>query len=557
MRLKIQLLPLALMALSPNLLAQTIPGAGTQLRQLNPPPPPQVAKPAIRIEEAAEPATPDSASASVLVNQLRISGTQAYSEQELLRIAAFTPGSLLSLADLQAIAARITAHYRRHGYFVARAYLPAQEVTDNVVTIAVSEGHYGTVQLRNSSRLSNGLANGLLEGLDGGEPIVLEPLEHRLLLLSDVPGVKVTSTLVPGRLPGTSDLLVDVAPGRRITGMIDLDNGGNPYTGEWRLGATVNLNNLLGRGDVASLRAVTSGSGLAYGRAAYQMPFGRLTAGVAYSHLEYQLGRQFELLGANGSADVASAFGSVALMRSRRSNLYLGAIYENKRLDDRLDLFPSDGRRANARVAGLYLHGNHSDDVGGGGTSSFYIGLSSGSLDILTPAALAVDAATARTNGSYQKLWFNLARLQRINDRLSINASLSGQLASKNLDPSEKFVLGGLDGLRAYPQGEAFGDEGYIANVEARLLLARASQRMRGDLHLLGFVEGGHVRINANPWDASPNERDLLGAGLGLSWNDPGNFSLRGYYAFRLGNEPAMSAPDHSGRFWIQAVKYF
>jgi hemolysin activation/secretion protein len=557
MKLKTQLLPLALIALSPSLLAQTIPGAGTQLRQLTPPPPPQPAKPAIRIEEAAAPAPSSAVSASVLVKQLRFSGTHVYSEQELLQVAAFTPGSLLSLAELQAIAGRITAHYRSHGYFVARAYLPAQEVSDNVVTIAVSEGRYGKVELRNSSRLSDGLANGLLEGLDADDPIVLDPLERRLLLLSDVPGVKVSSTLVPGTRPGTSDLLVDVAPGRRVTGMIDVDNGGNPYTGDWRLGATVNFNNPLGRGDVASLRAVTSGEGLAFGRAAYQMQFGRVTAGLAYSHLEYRLGRQFDLLGANGSADVASVFGSVALMRSRRSNLYLGAIFEDKRLDDRLDLFPADGRRANARVGGVYLHGNHSDDLGGGGASSFYVALSSGSLDIITPAALAVDAATARTNGSYQKLWFNLARLQRINDRLSINASLSAQLASKNLDPSEKFVLGGLDGIRAYPQGEAFGDEGYIANLEARLLLAGASQRLRGDLHLLGFVEGGHVRINAEPWDASPNERDLFGAGVGMAWNDPGNFSVRAYYAFRLGDEPAMSAPDQSGRFWIQAVKYF
>ena len=63
------------------------------------------------------------ASASVLVNQLRIADAQVYSEQQLLQVAAFTPGSVLSLADLQAMAARITAHYREHGYFVARAYL--------------------------------------------------------------------------------------------------------------------------------------------------------------------------------------------------------------------------------------------------------------------------------------------------------------------------------------------------------------------------------------------------------------------------------------------------
>jgi len=32
---------------------------------------------------------------------------------------------------------------------------------------------------------------------------------------------------------------------------------------------------------------------------------------------------------------------------------------------------------------------------------------------------------------------------------------------------------------------------------------------------------------------------------------------IRTYYAAKLGNEPAISAPDKSGRFWIQLVKYF
>ena len=557
MKLKPQLWPLALLALSPSLLAQVIPGAGAQLRQITPPPPPPLVEPAIRIEEATGPAPPGAASASVLVNQLHFEGAHVYSEQELLQIAAFKPGSTLSLADLEAMAARITAHYRSHGYFVARAYLPAQEVSEHRVTIAVREGQYGKVELRNDSRLSKNLANGLLEGLDSGDPITIEPLEHRLLLLSDIPGVKVTSTLVPGSMPGTSDLLVDVRPLRRVTGEVDVDNGGDPITGEWRLGGTVFFNNLLGRGDVASLRVVTAGSGLVFGRAAYQAQFGRVTAGVAYSHLDYQLGDPFDALGANGIADVGSVFGSMALQRSRRSNLYLGAIYEHRRLEDRFDLFPGDGRRANANVGGFSLYGNHSDDLGAGGTTSFYVGVSAGSLDILTPAALAVDAATARTNGSYSKLWFNLSRLQHINGRLSIEASISGQLASKNLDPSEEFVLGGMDGVRSYAQGEAFGDEGYLASVEARLLLAGASERMAGDVHLLGFVDGGHVRINADPWDNGPNERDLMGAGVGLEWNDPGNFALRTYYAFRIGNEDPPFDADRSGRFWIQAIKYF
>lgn len=552
-----KLLPLALLALAPAVLAQAIPGAGTQMQQLPALPAAQKAPPQIRIEESTAGAVPGSASVSVLVTQLHITGARAYPVSELLAIARFTPGTQLTLDELRLMASRITAHYRKHGYFVARAYLPAQDISNHVVTIAVIEGTYGKVELRNHSNLSDSVALGLLDGLDSGDAITLKPLESRLLLLSDIPGVKISSTLVPGLLPGSTDLLVDVAPGRRVTGLVDVDNAGNPYTGEIRVGATVNLNDMAGRGDVFSLRAVTSGSGLRYGRASYQMMFGRATAGMAYSRLEYQLGRQFELLGANGTADIASVYGSLPLIRSRNSNLYVGMAYEAKRFDDRIDLFPADGRVAHAGTATASLYGNHIDDFAGGGTTAFLVSLSAGSLDIQTPAALAADAASARTNGSYQKLLFHVSRLQRVTGSLSLYAGLTGQVASKNLDPSEKLVLGGMDGIRAYPQGEAFGDEGYLLDVEARLHLAGLSARVPGDLHLLGFVDAGRVTINKDPWYTGVNVRNLSAAGVGLSWNDPGNFAVRTYYAVKLGNEQAISAPDRAGRFWIQAVKYF
>jgi hypothetical protein len=32
---------------------------------------------------------------------------------------------------------------------------------------------------------------------------------------------------------------------------------------------------------------------------------------------------------------------------------------------------------------------------------------------------------------------------------------------------------------------------------------------------------------------------------------------VRAYYAVKLGDEAATSAPDRTGRFWVQAVKYF
>jgi hemolysin activation/secretion protein len=553
---KNSLLPLALLALAHAAWAQEVPGAGSQLQQLPPPPVPQQVAPDIRIEQATAPPTSGENSVRVLVKTLHVSGERVFSEAELVGVTGFRPGAQLSLADLQMMASRITEFYRSHGYFVAQAFLPAQKVISNEVTIAVSEGRYGKVTLNNSTNLSGRLARNRLDGLNTGDPITIKPLESRLLLLSDVPGVHVSSTLSPGATPGSSDLLVDVTPGRRVSGSVDADNAGNPYTGEYRIGATVNLNDPLGLGDVASLRVLTSGRGLRYGRASYQLDVGRATVGVAYSKLDYVLGRQFRSLGAHGSAEVASVYGFYPLMRSRDTNLTAGLVYEDKTLQDDIDLFHSVSDRQ-AHVATAQLYGSHQDGLGGGGVTTFFVGLSAGSLDIQTPAARAADAVSARTNGSYSKLWFNLARLQRVTDVVSLYGSFTGQLASKNLDPSEKLVLGGMDGVRAYPQGEGFGDAGYLASLEARLLLVGLSAHVPGQVHLLGFVDTGHITINEHPWYAGSNNRTLSSVGVGATWEDPGDFSVRAYYAQKLGSERAMSAPDRSGRFWIQLIKYF
>ena len=356
--------------------------------------------------------------------------------------------------------------------------------------------------------------------------------------------------------PGLSDLIVDVTPGQGVSGSIDADNAGNRYTGVYRLGATINLNEPTGQGDVASLRAVTSGPGLNYARASYQLQLGRARAGVAYSLLRYRLGREFEALDATGTARVASVFGSYPLIRSRSTNLYAGLAYDVKALQDRVGSTSSvTDKRVHVLAASLY--GDHRDNLGGGGASSYSLTLSAGNLDIQTPAVRAIDAATAQSNGRFGKLSFSANRLQGVTDTVSFYASVNGQLASKNLDSSEKMVLGGMYAVRAYPEGEAYADEGFVITLEGRLLLPTPAAQTPGQLHLIAFVDAGAVTVNRNPWAAGDNRRTLSGAGVGATWSDAGNFSVKAYYARKLGNDMATSAPDRSGRFWIQAVKYF
>src|SRR5690606_18695184 len=323
------------------------------------------------------------------------------------------------------------------------------------------EGQYGKVIVRNQTNLSNGLVASQLKGIKSGDVITHAPLESRLLLLSDIAGVNVSSTLAPGATAGTSDLIVDVNSAPRITGSIDADNAGNRYTGENRIGATMNVNNLAGHGDVASLRVLTSGKGLNYARAAYQMQFAKATAGVAYSWLDYELGKEFKALDAHGDAKIASIYGSYPLIRSRNNNLYADLLYENKILQDRIDAISMvTDRKVNALTAAL--RGNNLDNLGGGGLNSYSLAATFGDLNIETPAAYAVDALTARSDGHYNKLALSANRLQRVTNTVSLYAGYNGQLASKNLDNSEKMGLGGMNAVRAYPEGDAYGDQGYV-----------------------------------------------------------------------------------------------
>jgi len=527
--------------------------AGSQIRQL--PPPPEQPAPAPDFGTQPSTVAPDTGppGRSVEVDVLRVTGQTLFSEAELIAASGFTPGASLNLAELRALAARISGFYKERGYFLTQAYLPPQDITGGSVTIAVVEARYGEVGIDNTSTLHDGVARGLLGGLESGDFVASAPLERRLLLLSDLPGITVRSTLAPGSAVGTSDLTVAIGPGRRFTGSIEADNGGNRYTGTWRFGGTINLNNPLGIGDRLSLRLLASASDLAYGRVSYQLPVGALTVGIAYSHLKYGLGREFANLDADGTADIASLYGSYPLVRSRDANLYLLGSLDANWFTDRIGLLSTQSDKQ-SQTATLGLSGEARD---GGGWTTGSLGWTIGNLDLRTPQDRTADDLTAHSNGRFNYLQFGLARQQTIAGPLSLYGSVRGQLAFDNLDSSEKMELGGAYGVRAYPEGEAFGDEGYVATAEARLMLDGLTGSLPGRFQLIGFVDYGQVAYAHEPWLGGPNRTHRSGYGAGLAWFGPDNLILRGTYATRLGDEPVTSQPDHAGRAWFQIVKLF
>lgn len=555
--LKFRLATIVLLTSSLEIGAAEVPSAGSQIQQIPATPLLERATPALPVAPAAAPGGAPQDEARFVVNGLRIADARHFTAEELIAATGFEPGRALTLATLRGYAGAITNHYRNAGYFLARATVPAQDIVDGVVTIAIVEGAYGAVVLRNQSRLADRLALGVLDGLDAGDPIVIGPLESRLLLLSDLPGVTVQSTLVPGASVGASDLVVDVIPDADLTGSLDVDNAGSRYTGKFRSGGTLNLNNPFGRGDVATLRVFTSWRGLDYGRAAYQQKFGRADAGIAYTALSYDLGREFESLEAHGRARISSAYARYPLLRSRRSSMYVLASYDAKSFRDTVDVtaVPTITRKR-SNTGMLSLAGDYRDQLGGGGTGRYSVTWSSGRLDIRTPAAQTADALSSRSEGHYNKLGASLVRLQRLTSSLSVYAAVQGQLANRNLDPSEKLALGGEGGVRAYAAGDAYVDEGHLATLELRHDMAVGHQWWTGQLQLAGFVDRASGKLSREVWSAQPNGRTLAGAGIGLNWFDSRQFVVKAYFAHQLGGDDSWQT-SNADRIGITAVKYF
>ena len=551
------------------------------LRPLNQPPPQSTAPSAtLDVSREARPPMPDSPGLRVEVKSFHISGLTVFNEQQILRLLEPRLGPNRSLADLQAAAEAVADHLRATGYFLVRAYLPAQEIQEGRVEIAVLEGRIGRVPkpVRTGEiRVSEEAVDALLSPLRPGTLIREDNIERALFLLGDLKGLQVKSVLQPGDLNGTADLLVELSPPcageqspwpvRRYTdcrfeATAEADNLGSRYTGEWRTGGSLTWIGPLRRGDSLSMRVMlTSTGGLSFGRLAYLAPVGPYGSkvGAAYSRLSYRLGTEaFDNLDAYGSADVVSAFATHPFRRGRNLNLFATLGYDQRKMND---LIASVGIVNERKIDAAQINfvGDSRDRLFGGGINNFSIGLTAGRLNILTADALALDTASgSNTQGAYQRWAASYTRLQALGTTLLGYFSTSAQLASKNLDRSEKLSGGGPDAVRAYAPGEAAADEVVIATAELRAPIPRPQgSSIPGDFVAALFIDASHGRVNkiALPNDTASNIRRLGGAGLGLTWGRPDDFLLRATAAWRVSGPPAGDPADRRPRFYLQLSK--
>lgn len=529
-----------------------LPSAGQAIRDLESarpslPPPVQLSTPSTN---AALVTTLEDNSPRVQVTGFIITGNQSISAANLLPLLHDLNGRELTLAQLKQAAQRLTAYYRQRGYVLTTAYLPKQEIIDGRVHIEVVEGHYGQIRLNNLSHARDGVLQQPLSAVKSGMPVTGAQLERTLLLLSDTPGVKINSTLLPGEQPGTTDWQIDATPGPWINGSLQADNYGDTYTGEYRGAGALSVNSPLRQGDRLDLRLLSSDKRQRYYRVSYQLPVGPWSTrpGVAHSSMRYRLGKDFSELQAHGSAAINSVFVSQPLLRSRALNLNAQLQFEDKTLQDDIDLFESRSRKRIALwTAEISL--NAQDRWHGGGQSVASLAYAIGHLRINDPYARRWDRLTAETEGQFSKLMLSALRLQNLSDRVQLYGQMNAQWSPGNLDASEKFNVGGPYGVRAYAPGSGNGDLGWQASLELRYALHPGWQ-------LSGFVDQGQARLNRQPWTPEKNTLHMSAAGSALAWGGA-NHQLSLTAAWPLAHSGPGGNTEKSPRIWLQAARYF
>jgi hemolysin activation/secretion protein len=379
-----------------------------------------------------------------------------------------------------------------------------------------------------------------------------------LILADELPGVSVAGRLMAGERDGSTDVILGVTDEPVASGEMSVDNHGSRSTGSDRVSGNFFLNSPFGLGDQTNVY-LQGAKGMQFARVSQSMPIGSegWKGSVNASHLNYKVLDLPNIAGVGGKGTSQSLGGEVSYAwvrtKLRQTNVVLA--HDVKSYDN---LSPTGAVTTNykTQVSSIGLNGNA---IEGHAFHVYNLTLASGTVQqdlAKEPAGTAVRPE----EGQFVKARLYYALNQNLTDSLSFFGVGQGQMASKNLDSSEKFYLGGPTGVRAYPNSEGGGSQGGMVNLELRHRLPQGFQA-------LAFYDHGRVQVEkfrSTTSSTAPNIYALRGAGLGLAWSGPQKVQVKATWARRLGDNPnpTTTGLDQDGtkktdRLWVSASLSF
>ena len=485
----------------------------------------------------------------VVIKEFKFTGNHAIEEAELKAALASITNRSISIAELKTATDLTSALYNKKGV-LATVNLPEQDITEGVVLIEVIEAVFAGVKIdgtfnKDYKRIRPCVIERFIEACSPiGQPVDQKKIDRALALLQRLPGFKVDASYQPGEKERSTQLLIKVVDSPLLSFGLSADNSGGRSTGKRKETATINLESPLKMGDLLNITALHT-DGTDYARVAYTIPVGGsgLKVGANSSYMKYKFltsmeGSELTPLGHSVTYNVNANY---PIVLGKQANLSAEVNYDKKYFLNQMASTEPTATESDYKldVASLLISGSYIDGILAGGQTNASVNMIYGSVNLEGSPNITRDFEGANTQGRYKRLHLNFSRNQFITDSVSLNFDASGQVANRNLDSSEKFYLGGINGVRAYPTSEGSGSEGYLFKVELYKFLPY-------NFNASIFWDKGHVKqyhlSKLSPESTfkpvGPPNYSLEGYGASLAWSGPYQSSLKATYSHRVGQNP-------------------
>jgi hemolysin activation/secretion protein len=398
-------------------------------------------------------------------------------------------GRELTRSDLRDLAGAVARVVRAQGYPFATASIEPQAMSNGVLRVTVDQGRIDAVRVIGAR---NAAADALLvQMLANRQPLTRATLEKALLLVGDIPGVRVKDTRYV-KQDGFGILLVTIERDR-ASAYAQVDNRGSDEVGPVRSTVLASVRGLAGDGDELGIIVANTPiqpDEFAFVRLRYSAPVDAagsvLSASASYGRSNP--GASLAALNVVGrSGDVAVAY-SRPLLRRRAQSLWSSLEFRAVSIEQMLA-----GRLLrNDRLATLTGSLNGFAGVAGGvarGDVSLVAGLP------LSGVTRAGDARTSRADGDarFVTLGYQVEWTTKVTRQLTLALSSAGQVASRPLLATAEIGLGGPGYARGYDYAERTGDNGIMGSAELRADTGRVLPGVIDRTQVYGFVDGGVV----------------------------------------------------------------
>jgi hemolysin activation/secretion protein len=525
-----------------------------------------------QLEEKKETIKSQPQGALFQVKRFTFEGNSLFTSEELQKRIANYLNRDISIEELKVAADDVALFYQEKGYLVQTS-IPEQDITEGIVKILVLEAKYGGIKLNLSPEQNYHVNPSIVEKIietynPKNQPLNNKSLDRAILIADDLPGIKVNQSLEAGEVAGETTSKIQLKNESWVVGNASIDNFGSRATGHMRYLGIASILSPLKFGDKVDVTYLHS-LGSDYGRLSYNIPIGNygLRAGINGSALKYDvIANDIGKTKPKGTAKTFQIEASYPLYRTRSANLKLGTSFEKKYFKNEALNFDLEYALTNEYHINLFNVGLIGDTVNNwmlGGQTNVFLDFDFGRANFNdSPEGYRITTGINKISSNFNRVRVNAIQTQFIKDDLSMIIKFNGQLSDKNLDPSQKFYLGGAYGVRAYPTSEGSGSEGFIFNAELRKELPR-------NFTLSGFYDFGYAKQyvdntttlgNSITTGNTKNAFNLKGYGLSLSWAGPFRSNFTGLWARRIGSNPnpqttgTDSDGSHTDNFyWLQA----